>query len=539
MLVELSIENLGVIEHVHLVFDNGFTVVTGETGAGKTMFVEALGLVVGRRADASVVRDGATEARIEARFVDSSTVTGEVETILCRVVSAEGRSRGYVNGRMSTISMLAEIGSSLLDIHGQHEHQRLLSASAQRDALDVFGSVELDELHAIRSEVTELEALLAALGGDERTRARELDLLHFQCSEIETADLSDPREDELLDAEESSLANADRHREALFRLAAVVLEDDGVTDLLAKAGSSLGGTPGLDDVRARLQVLTAELVEFARDASSRAESTEANPVRLDQLRLRRQLLRDLRKKYGDTLEEVIQFGINARQRLDELEKYSERVTELQARRQDALGRLDLARRAVGDRRREVAGVLAAEIERRLPALGLPNGRLLVSVGEASLDPGGETVVFMFSANPGSQPQPLAKVASGGELSRVMLALRLVLTESPSAMVFDEVDAGIGGSAAVSVATALKELGTRHQVLAVTHLAQVAAAAHHHVIVSKEVVEGHTFGGARAVSGAERAQEIARMLSGGLADKVALAHAQELLASLVEDEANPG
>lgn len=530
MLVELSIENLGIIESSRLSFENGFTVFTGETGAGKTMIVEAINLVVGRRAETSVIRDGADEARVEARFV--RTVNGEEqEVILCRVLHREGRSRAYVNDRMATVTTLAEIGEQLVDIHGQHAHQRLLTAAVQRHSLDVFGNVDDSELRAARERVTEIDALLAALGGDEKSRVREIDLLKFQCEEIESANLVGPNEDLELSREEDLLADAVKHQEALWKSASLFADDNGIVDSLGQAMQSVASLSSHPDLAERVASLLAESDDLKHALRTAAESTEENPERLEEIRVRRARLRDLMRKYGDTLADVMAFGAEARLRLDELLGYTARVEQLESDKAIALKNLKTCQLEVGRQRRAVAPELGTQIQKRLRGLALPNATIQVSVGDAESDPAGESVVFMLAANPGSAPQPLTKVASGGELARVMLALRLVLTAEPATMVFDEVDAGIGGAAAVAVASALRELGTRHQVFAVTHLAQVAASSHHQIAVSKVVKSGRTFGSAALVSEKDRVQEVARMLSGGVADESAMAHAQDLLTSL--------
>lgn len=530
MLIELAIENLGIIENARVSFSSGFTAFTGETGAGKTMLVEAINLVVGRRAETSVIRDGADEARVEARFIH--VLDGEEqETILCRVLSREGRSRAYVNNRMATVATLAEIGESLVDIHGQHAHQRLLTAGVQRDSLDSFGRVDVAPLREARERVTEIDALLAALGGDEKSRVREIDLLQFQCDEIESAGLSDVDEDQSLSREEDLLSDVVRHQEALWKVAALLSNDGAVIDQLGDAVQALGVVGAVADVSDRLSALQAEAKDLAQVVRDVAERSEENPERLEEIRVRRQLLRDLMRKYGDTLADVMAFGSEARQRLDELTGYAERVADLEKQKAAALKNLRQRQIEVGDQRRSVASDLGQAIEKRLRALALPHATLQVSVGDKETDPAGDSVVFLLAANPGSAPQPLNKVASGGELARVMLALRLVLTGDPATMVFDEVDAGIGGAAAVAVATALRELGHDHQVFAVTHLPQVAASAHHHIVVSKSVKAGKTFGAASPVADADRATEIARMLSGGVADESATAHAHDLLTSL--------
>lgn len=530
MLVELSIENLGIIESSRLTFDSGFTAFTGETGAGKTMLVEAIGLVVGQRADVSVIRDGAEEARVEARFVTSGP-DGDVETILCRVLHREGRSRAYINDRMATVATLAEVGQSLVDIHGQHAHQRLMSASVQRDSLDAFGKVDTSALREAREAVTQIDANLAALGGDEKSRVREIDLLSFQCEEIENAGLSRPDEDQALSREEDELGDVVRHQEALLKVSALLSDDGNAVDLLGQVSRSLSPITSMREIRERVENLLAELNDISHTVRGAAENSEENPERLEEIRLRRQALRDLVRKYGDTIADVMAFGAEARTRLNELLSYSERVQELEASRANALKVLHSRQLEVGRQRRKTAPGLAAAVEKRLRLLALPHATIQVAVGDEGSDPSGEAVSFMLAANPGSAPMPITKVASGGELARVMLALRLVLTTDPATMVFDEVDAGIGGAAAVAVAQALRELGTDHQVFAVTHLAQVAASAHSHIVVSKSVKSGKTYGRATKVLQEDRVGEIARMLSGGIADESALTHAQEILNTL--------
>jgi DNA repair protein RecN (Recombination protein N) len=530
MLVELSIENLGIIESSRLTFHDGFTALTGETGAGKTMLVEAINLVCGRRAEASVIRDGADEAHVEARFVRMGD-DGEEEVILARTLHREGRSRAYINGRMATVAALSELGEELVDIHGQHAHQRLMSAAAQREALDIFGSINRSPLVSARVAVTEIDALLGALGGDEKSRAREIDLLSFQCEEIENARIVSADEDQQLSHEEDVLSDVAKHQESLQRAVALLSDDGGAVETLGEALRALSTVSSLSSLPERLAALLAEATDLAHTVRGAAEDVDENPARLEEIRLRRQLLRDLMRKYGDSLADVMDFGAEARTRLDELMGYAERVAQLETDKATALKALRVAQLKVGNARRAVASSLATEVEQRLRVLALPNAQVQVSVGDAASDPAGDSVVFMLAANPGSAPQPLTKVASGGELARVMLALRLVLTSEPGTMVFDEVDAGIGGAAAVAVATALRELGVHHQVFAVTHLAQVAASAHHHISVSKTVRAGKTYGSATVVTEDQRPSEVARMLSGGVADDSALAHAQDLLSKL--------
>ncbi len=521
MLSELRIENLGVIEKLEIILSDGLTALTGETGAGKTMLVEAISLLVGGRADASIIRPGAVEARVEGRFVDND---GEI--VLARVIPLDGRSRAYVNGRLATVGNLVEQGLTLVDLHGQHAHQSLLGQSAQRAALDVFGDVDLTELRAARARLTEIDANLAAIGGDERARVREIDLLTFQVDEISNAGLSDADEDQNLEREEDLLADAGAHREALWQAVAVVTEDGGAGDGLAQAISALGHRDALSDLASRLRVLQQELTDVAADLRAKAEATEEDPQRLEEIRKRRQLLADLRRKYGETLTDVIKYGHEVSDRLADLQSFEQRASELDVQRRQALVDLSKIEKSVGTKRRAAAPKLASAVEAHLKTLAMNNATLAITVGD---DPG-DDVVVLLSANPGSPLLPLTKVASGGELARTMLALRLVLTQAPSTLVFDEVDAGIGGTAAVAVARSLAELGLRHQVLVVTHLAQVAAGAQTQINVTKIVRAKQTFATANVLSGNDRVEEIARMLSGGVAQESATEHARDLLAA---------
>ncbi|MFM9086199.1 MAG: DNA repair protein RecN [Acidimicrobiia bacterium] len=519
MLAELHIEDLGVIESLDLVLDAGLTALTGETGAGKTMLVEAISLLVGGRADAGVVRPGASEARVEGRFVD-----GDEEVVLARVVPTDGRSRAYVNGRLATVAQLAEHGARLVDLHGQHAHQSLLGAAAQRDALDAHAGIDLGPLREARARVTEIDAALATLGGDERARAREIDLLRFQVEEIAAAGLADADEEERLEREEDLLADAVAHREAVWRAIAALTEDGGAGDAVGTAVQALGGRDALAEADARLRGAQAELDDIAAALRSLAESIEEDPSRLAEVRARRGLLVDMRRKYGATLAEVIAYGEDAARRLTELEGYEARAAGLDGERAAAAAELERCETVVGDARRAAAPGLAAAVQRHLASLAMPHATLAVEVGPGA----GDEVTFLLAANPGSPLAPLSKVASGGELARTMLGLRLVLTRAPDTLVFDEVDAGIGGSAAVAVAEALARLGRRHQVLVVTHLAQVAAAATTQVGVAKRVSKGATFAEARVLDGGERVDEVARMLSGGVAKESAVRHARELI-----------
>jgi DNA repair protein RecN (Recombination protein N) len=522
MLVELAVTDLGVIAVLSLVLGPGMTALTGETGAGKTLVVTAIELLVGGRADPGVVRPGAEEARIEGRFV-----AGDVEVVLSRVIPADGRSRAYVNGRLAPVSALAELGASLVDLHGQHAHQSLLAPSTQRAALDAFGRVDVAPLRAARARLTEIDASLAALGGDERARAREIDLLRYQVRELEEAAVQDADEDDALAREEAILADASAHREAAAIAHAALTDGDAVGAAIA----AIAGRAPFDDVEMRLRAVAAELADLAAEVRTAGERIDEDPARLDALRSRRQLLRDLRRKYGESLADVIAFASDAGARLAELESHDARALALDVERSRALDDERAAAAVVAAARRKTAPKLAKAVQERLRTLAMPKARVEVAV--AGDDPG-DDVRFLLAANAGEPLAPLSKVASGGELARAMLALRLTLERSDiGTLVFDEVDAGIGGEAALAVGRSLAALASRAQVLVVTHLPQVAAFADAQVAVAKAEARGRTVASARRLDDAERVVELSRMLSGQPDSAAARGHAEELLAVAAE------
>jgi len=520
MLAELAVRELGVIGDLSLRLGPGMTALTGETGAGKTLLVEAIELLVGGRSDATLVRPGADEARVQGRFV----LGDDREVVLTRAVPAQGRTRAYVDGELAAVGQLGEWGARLVDLHGQHSHQSLLSVAAQRQALDRFGDVDPAPLASARAELVEIDAARQELGGDPRSRAREIDLLRFQVAEIDAAQLDDPDEEERLEQEEDRLADAVAHREAGAEAVVRLTGDGGARDAVAAARAAIGERGPFTEPARRLTDLAAELDDVAATLRAATEAVEEDPQRLAEVRARRQLVVDLRRKYGDTLGEVMAFRDEAASRLAQLERHDERAVELDQGRVEAEKREAAAAAEVGRARREAAPRLAEAVEGHLRKLALPRARLQVDVGP---DPG-DDVVFQLAANPGGPLLPLRKVASGGELARAMLALRLVLTEAPPVLVFDEVDAGIGGEAAVAVGRALSRLAERHQVLVVTHLPQVAAFADTQVAVEKSARGEQTKVRVRPLDDEDREVELARMLSGSPDSESARRHARELL-----------
>ena len=392
MLSELRVRDLGVIEDLTIVAGDGMTAITGETGAGKTLIVEAIELLVGGRSDPTRVRAGADEAVIEGRFT-----IGDDDVVVTRVVPASGRSRAYLGGRMASVTELAETGQTMVDLHGQHAHQSLLSPSVQRGALDAFAGVDLEPRAVAKAELRDVMAALDALGGDERARARELDLLRYQVDELRAARVEDPDEDEVLSEEESRLADAAAHRDAAAAAWASLSDDGGAVDAVAGALAALGTRDALAASADRLRAISTELVDVARELQDAETSFVDDPERLRVVQDRRQTLTALRRKYGASLADVIAFATDAEARLAELESHDERAAALDARRNAVEQRVADAEQAIGDARRAAASSLAAAVEARLPDLALGGAQFVVEVGE---DRAGDDVSFLFSANAG-------------------------------------------------------------------------------------------------------------------------------------------
>jgi DNA repair protein RecN (Recombination protein N) len=551
-LVELRVRNLGVIDDVTISFRPGTTALTGETGAGKTLLVEAIGLLLGGRADPAVVRAGADEAMIEGRFVglDTSGTAGERvglddrggadhrgvdetpddrgdEIVLARSVVRSGRSKAWIDGRMASIGALSEAASGLIELHGQHQHRSLVHTDAQRRALDAFGDIDLRALEAARLEVRRLRHESAALGGDARQRAREADLVRYQLDEIDAAAIEDGAEDGRLEVEEDRLSTATAYRQAAAEALASLsgMEESSALDRLAEAAGALADRPPLAALEERLRATMADLSDLSTDLRSVVETWEDDPRRLEEIRTRRQLLHELQRKYGADLDEVLAFAADARARLAAIDVQERRAVALDEEIAGAEAVLADAEVEVASARREAAPRLSAQIQATLRELAMPSARFSIDVeGDGPAD----QVAFLLGANAGEPIQPLAKAASGGELARTMLAIRLAITDVQGVMVFDEVDAGVGGSAATAVGSALSNLGHHAQVLVVTHLAQVAAQADQQVEVRKSERSGRTRTEVAELDIHGRVVELSRMLSGSPDSASARRHARELL-----------
>ncbi len=548
----LSLQNLGVIDSAELELGPGFSVITGETGAGKTMVVTALGLLRGSRADSGLVRSGTAQARVEAIVAvpDGSSVVDLVDNaggsiddgvvILSRAVSAQGRSRAFVGGAAAPAAVLSSITDELVAVHGQSDQFRLLRPAEQLTALDAFGgdavASALDHYRPVHERLRSVETRLADLTLNQQERARELDELRHGLAEISAVE-PQPAEDEALRSEEGRLA----HAEALVQAAqaaheALAGESGAGRDAIAGAVVALqeaaGHDPALDALTERVRGIAVELDDVATELSSYATGIDADPARLAGVQSRIAALTGLKRKYGPTLDDVLQFAEKAAVRIGDLDLDDEAIAGLEQERRDLLEQVTQLASDVHRARTDAAARLEALIGDELTQLAMPSARMTVVVeatGHLGRD-GSDDVEFLFAANSGMDPRPLAKGASGGELSRVMLALEVVLADRTTVptLVFDEVDAGIGGKAAVEVGRRLARLADTAQVLAVTHLPQVAAFADAHFRVLKDDDGNVTSSTVVRLDDDERVDELARMLAGQEDSAAAQAHARELL-----------
>ncbi|AYG04576.1 DNA repair protein RecN [Gryllotalpicola protaetiae] len=562
MIEEISIRDLGVIAEATLPLGPGFTAITGETGAGKTMVVTALGLLLGERSDSGTVRMGATQSWVEGRWlvpadgeitervrdsggdVDPIGESGDAELVLSRSVSPEGRSRAYAGGRSAPVAVLSELGERLVVVHGQSEQLRLKSATAQREALDRFAGAgfqaSLAEYQSVWRRWKDGAAELEQLTGDRDRRVREAEELRAALDEIETA-APQPGEDAELDERIERLENAETLRVAAAEAREVLSaeESDGpdALSLLDASRRSLESAARHDAelgaIAEALQTAQYQVTDAAAQLSSYLAALDTDGSHdLELLQERKALLAALVRKHGSSLDDVIDRLQSGSARLFELDGDSDRIAELTARvAEDAAAAEELAD-GLSTARAAAGEELAASVTRELAALAMPDARIVVEVsdrGELGAS-GRDQVAILLQPHPGSEPRPLGRGASGGELSRVMLAIEVVLAGSDPVptFVFDEVDAGVGGAAAIEIGRRLARLAERSQVLVVTHLAQVAAFANNHLNVVKDTGGAVTASSVRQLEGGEREAEMARLLSGLADSESGVAHARELL-----------
>ena len=549
MLIELRIRNFAIIESLTLPLARGFNVLSGETGAGKSIIVGALGLLLGERASADVIRTGAERATVEGVFdisdrdeiralLDDRGIDVEEPTVVLKREVAVGRARAWINGTTVNAGLLAEVGRLLVNLHGQHEAQTLLDPEAQRRILDAFAGA-IEQAAVVRRAHEELGAIIREIAELTRRRAdaeRRADYLRHVAREIGDAKLV-AGEDTRLEDEARRLENADELRGLAAAIAgALDGDEDTVLQRLSAIARPLGSIQRIDPSLARLQESYDSayyaLEALARELAEYEASVELDPSRLEDVRRRRDLLFRLTKKYGGTVDDVIRTGEEARAELDLVDTAGLDIRQLELREREVRERLSEAARALTIRREAGAERLARAVDEVLPELGMPDGHIDVTLQPLSEIGacGAENVEFRVSLNIGHDARPLARVASGGELSRVMLALKTILArlDHVPTLVFDEVDAGIGGRVGLQVGETLRRVAAYHQVFAITHLPQIAARAHHHIVVSKGARGGVTTADVTVVQTDDRVAEIARMLGGDPDSAVSRAHARELL-----------
>ena len=559
MLLELRIRNFAIIEEAHLEFGAGLNVLSGETGAGKTIILSALGLLLGSRASPDMIRAGEKEAQVEGLFeLEGETAMPELaersrdgtrrELVVRRIIAEGGRSRVTIDGELATVQTLGKIGASLVQVYGQHEQQSLLRAEAHREILDRYAGLD-DELGKYRERYSSAQATrsrMQELSRRERERADLLELARFRVTELERAQLADG-EDEDLGRERTVLANASK-------LADVALEaeqllyggDSGVTDTVARTEVKLAEAaaidPKLGDALEMIKSARANLEEAARTLGAYAGKIEADPARLEEIENRLQELSRLKRKYGGSLATAIETMERSRAEIEELQGIEESKAQVEAEMAAALDELAAHAKKLTSIRKRSAAELRRKMETELKTLGMRSPGFEPRLGTLGQDEAGfvhggvalglagiDTIEFHLSPNLGQPAMPLLRIASGGELSRVMLALKRLEAQRRgiATMIFDEVDAGIGGAIAQVVGRKLKQLSRFHQILCVTHLAQIAAFADRHFTVEKEERRGSTRSRVAILEQSDRTEEIARMLGGEASEKFRRA-ARELL-----------
>jgi DNA repair protein RecN (Recombination protein N) len=552
MLHALHIENLAIIDRLEVAFEAGFNALTGETGAGKSILIDALNLALGERADISLIRAGAEKLRVNAVFEvpndpELHALLGELGIepedgllYLSREVHTSGRSIARINGQPVPVSALKALGERLIDMHGQHEHQSLLKPSSHLEFLDRWlGEPALKLRQQVRETVSALrqtERELQEIVAREREREQMLDLYRFQVDEIRAANLQ-VGEDEQLETEARRLVYAEKLVALAGNAYDALMGEHGAYDQAASASRNLTEIaridPSVSPWGEMLESALVQLEEVAHNLRAYAESIEYDPARLEAVIERQELIKRLKRKYGDTIEAVLQYADEAAAKLHALETQTERRAELEAE----LARLQESAHALCEQlsalRRDGAQRFANAVQTVLRTLAMERAQFTVEVRPKPMDAtGADSVEFLFSANPGEPPRPLSKIASGGEMSRVMLALKTVLADAAPVptLVFDEIDAGIGGRTAHAVGEQIAQLARHCQILCVTHLPQIACRANHHLLIEKHTDGAMTRVAVQPLTGEARVQEIARMLA-GTPTETALQHARELLGDL--------
>ena len=555
-LCSLRIRNLALVEELHWDIARGFTVVTGETGSGKSIIVGALKLLVGEKADRSLIRFGADQCTVEAVFDTESNAEdlncslenlgidpcSDGQLLIKRSIANTGTNRQFVNGSPTTLSALKQLGDGLLDLHGPHDHQSLFSCDLQRQLLDAFAGnpAPLKAYQSLHRRSLEIQKSLEELCGDDAAFQREIDLLEHQSSEIANAEIR-PDEDDELSQRHSLLSQSKRIQDICAQLVSRITDgDDNLRDLATNLGRPLRELERLDPSASEISAAhvrcLAEIEDLADRIHRYSNDIESDPAKLSEVESRQNLLETLKRKYGPSLQQVIAFGQNASDRLHRLLAREDDRRRLQSELQSLRSEIIKHAASVSELRAKAASRLAAEVVQHLRDLGFPKAGFRIGLTPlAEPGPHGmDAVEFQFAPNPGEPEKPLRQIASSGEISRVMLALKSALAgqETVPLLVFDEIDANVGGEIANAVGRKMRRLGRKHQVICISHLPQVACCADRHFVVTKETREDRTLSSLVETAGEQRVAELARMLGGKSAS--ALSHARELLELAAND-----
>jgi DNA repair protein RecN (Recombination protein N) len=565
MLEELRIENFAIIHELEIHFKDGLVIFTGETGAGKSIILDAINALVGGRVDATMVRDGADRASLEAQFKIPAETHTEIKDILkredldegsesltlAREIRMEGRAVARVNGRSVNVGLLKELGSFLVDIHGQSEHLSLLDVRSHLSLLDRYAAVENEhaEYFKVYRRLQEIRKELTSLRELEKESARRIELLNFQAQEIETAHLKQGEEEEL-DKERSRLANAESLSSSAQQ-AIVILDEGGpdvssAGDLLGQAQQLLNGLartdPSQQGLADQIEQLNEQIADLSGELRNYLEKIEFNPRRLEQVEERLEVIHQLKRKYGGSVDTVVEYGRNARVQLETIANASERIAELEEEEKNSVIEAKEKAAVLSEKRRSAAGRLSAAVENELTDLNMKGALFSTSFKDESdtvfMSSGTDVVEFLISPNPGEGLKPLVKIASGGETSRLMLALKNVLAQADfvPTLIFDEIDQGIGGRVGFVVGQKLWQLGRNHQVMCVTHLSQLASFGDQHYKVRKQVTGDRTTTEVEELEDTGRIVELAQM--NGSMSESNLTAAQEALTRARELQGKP-
>lgn len=553
MLCELCIENLAVIEHAVIPFSNDFNVFTGETGAGKSILINGINAVLGKRVSKDIVRSGCDKASVTALFNGLSAETKEKldefgidhsddELLITRTISSDGGSGVRINSRTSSVSVLKEIGTTLIDVHGQHDNRILMYPEKHIDIVDNFAGIqsEIEDYRESFHKLQNISRRIKKLSDNESDKLSRLETLRVMTNEIKEAQISDENEDEKIDNEFNVISNSSAIFKTLSSAAEEISGDDDndgicgvINDIITDLKRYSDIMPSLDEISSRLDSLKIEAADIADQIKSLNDSIDVDESRLSYLDNRRDTLISVKKKYGPELKDVIEKYTLAQNEAAELIDNTEEIKRISAERNELLKEVSAKAKSLSQKRREAAYQLSSKIENELKFLDMPNVKLEISQTLGKLTSSGmDSMEILISVNAGEPPKPIAKIASGGELSRIMLAIKNVTAEKDDVptMIFDEIDTGVSGKAAQKIGVKLREISRSRQVLCVTHLSQIAVMADSHLFIEKKTKDNRTFTEVSVLDKDSRAGEIARIMGGDNITDSTLKAAKEQLSS---------